>query len=282
MFSVASVSPISICLNALLFFQSLGKYGIMKGSMLGHKKAAARINFTFQFHLCSQQGVVFYTPNFSSPCRLPKYCSIAAILLALGHMAFSSQLRPSLISSDSFSALLALLKFLSPNPVVQRILLLLYFFTSRLLYIYFVSIPRHIEKWVGKPGCQHCLYNSLFFPNTDDHLLDNWFFENINAAGNLLLITLRLIKSIVFPWPSSYLSSHTKETTLSDLPIEHLPLTHSYLHLSLFNSKCPFWHASRVTVSYLLLNCQTLIPPTNNTIFPLLDLFCYSSPSLPQ
>lgn len=61
---------------------------------------------------CTRLGTAFYPHNLFFPCLLPKYCSIltaelAAILLLLEHLAFSPQLRYSLIFSDSLSALLA-------------------------------------------------------------------------------------------------------------------------------------------------------------------------------
>lgn len=90
---------------------------------------------------------------------------------------------------------------------------------------------------------------------------------------------LRLIKFTIFPWPSSYLPSGIKETTLCRLRIAYSP-SPSSIYPSIYSlPNVSTTHTEKVNVSHYLLHYHTLIPSYRKyQLFSILrDLFCDSS-----
>lgn len=126
------------------------------------------------------------------------------------------------------------------------------------------------------------LFRTLLLPSDLCSFSQQLVFRKCKRRWQSTRTSLRLIKFIIFLWPSSYLPSLTKETTLCRLQIENLPFTHSYLLLNLFSPECLFCprRESHCIPSPVLLDCQTLLPFYLNYHLPWVTFFVTSALSL--
>jgi len=161
-------------------------------------------------------------------------------LSLIGNFLASTAQFPFLLLSDSLSSCPAMQDPHSPNPIVQRILILLHSLPSSSSSCAFLWIPGHINlpdhDAVNFAAKQSLLFTKITDPPLSPaYDLKSYYCSFItsswhNTGHTQPLTKLRSIKKTPTPWCSNR-TAHHEEIIISRLRIGHTRLTHSYLQL---------------------------------------------------
>ena len=191
-----------------------------------------------------------------------------AIYSCLSHLSLLPPPHKFLLLSDSLSSLQAMQDPYSPNPIVQRIHVLLHSLSSSLSSFTFLWIPGHIDlpqhDAVDLAAKQSLLFTTITHPFLSPaYDLKTYYRSFINTSWHKIwysqpLNKLRSIKKIPTPWSSSNRPSRHEEIIISRLRIGHTRLTHSYLLLGLHSPpSCQYCHTEEITVPHFF-SCPSL------------------------
>jgi len=158
--------------------------------------------------------------------------------------------------------------FHSPNPILQRILILLHSLSSSSPSCAFLRIPGHIN-FPDHDAVDFAAKQSLLFTKiTDPSLLPAYDLKTYhrsfitsswhNTWQTQPLTILRSIKKTPTPWSSSNRTFRHAEIIVSRLRIGHTRLPHFYLLLGLYSPpSCLYCHADGITVPHFF-SCPSL------------------------
>ena len=164
----------------------------------------------------------------------------------------------------------------SPNPIVQRTLVLLHSLSASSSSCSFLWIPGHINlpehDAVDLAAKQSLLFTKITDPSLSPvYDLKSHYRSLINSSWYNTWLTqpltkLRSIKKAPTPWSSSNRSSRHEEIIVSRLRIGHTRLTHSCLLLGLYSPPlCQYCHAEEITVPHFF-SCPSLQTSGNPTL----------------
>ena len=193
---------------------------------------------------------------------------LTAILLCLQSILQIKDKSKYIILSDSLGSLQILMDHQSPNPIVQRILLILHTLFLNKKQITFIWIPAHIGEnlsdtvdLAAKQATRLRKITRKLLPISKDinkyyqKYISNAWFEQWKETP--YSNKLRQIKSSPEPWKSSTQKSRREEILITRLRIGHTKLTHTHLISHLFPPDCPKCHCENVTVDHLF-TCPSL------------------------
>jgi len=217
----------------------------------------------------TRTGYAFSISGVITQYRLRNCASLfsAELLAIYSCLSYLSLLPPPhkfFLLFDSFSSLQAMQDPHSPNPIVQRILILLHSLSSSSSSCAFLWIPGHIDlpdhDEVDFAAEQSLLFDPSLSPAYDFKTYYRFFITSSwhNTWRTQPLTKLRSIKKAPTPWSSSNPTSHHEEIIISRLRIGYTRLIHSYLLLELYSPpSCRCCHADEITVPHFF-SCPSL------------------------
>jgi len=211
-----------------------------------------------------------------------KFSAELAIYSCLSHLSLLPPPHKFLLLPDALCSLQAMQVPHSPNPIVQRILILLHSLSSSSSSCAFLWIPGHINPpdhdAVDFAAKQSLLFTKITEPSLSPaYDLKTYYSFFITSSWHntwytQLLPKRRSIKKAPTPWSSSNRTSRHEEIIISRLRIFHTRLTHSHLLLGLYSpASSRYCHADEITVPHFF-SCPSLQTSENPSLSHLSSL----------